>query len=161
MKKFALCCALVLAGALPAVHAQSASAPAAAASASASATAPAAPAGLYAALGEKPGIDRLAGDFVARLLRHPRIGAHFKDAKPEALQQSLAEQFCALSGGPCTYQGADMLDVHADMDINKGDFNALVEVLQRAMDAQGIAFSQQNRLLALLAPMHRDIITVR
>ena len=159
MKKFALCCALVLAGALPAVHAQSASAPAAAASASA--TAPAAPAGLYAALGEKPGIDRLAGDFVARLLRHPRIGAHFKDAKPEALQQSLAEQFCALSGGPCTYQGADMLDVHADMDINKGDFNALVEVLQRAMDAQGIAFSQQNRLLALLAPMHRDIITVR
>ena len=161
MKKFALCCALVLAGALPAVHAQSASAPAAAASASASATAPAAPAGLYAALGEKPGIDRLAGDFVARLLRHPRIGAHFKDAKPEALQQSLAEQFCALSGGPCTYQGADMLDVHADMDINKGDFNALVEVLQRAMDAQGIAFSQQNRLLALLAPMHRDIITGR
>lgn len=159
MKTFALCCALVLAGALPAVHAQSASAPAAAASASA--TAPAAPAGLYAALGEKPGIDRLAGDFVARLLRHPRIGAHFKDAKPEALQQSLAEQFCALSGGPCTYQGADMLDVHADMDINKGDFNALVEVLQRAMDAQGIAFSQQNRLLALLAPMHRDIITVR
>lgn len=159
MKKFALCCALVLAGALPAVHAQSASAPAAAASASA--TAPAAPAGLYAALGEKPGIDRLAGDFVARLLRHPRIGAHFKDAKPEALQQSLAEQFCALSGGPCTYQGADMLDVHADMDIDKGDFNALVEVLQRAMDAQGIAFSQQNRLLALLAPMHRDIITVR
>lgn len=159
MKKFALCCALVLAGALPAVHAQSASAPAAAASASA--TAPAAPAGLYAALGEKPGIDRLAGDFVARLLRHPRIGAHFKDAKPAALQQSLAEQFCALSGGPCTYQGADMLDVHADMDINKGDFNALVEVLQRAMDAQGIAFSQQNRLLALLAPMHRDIITVR
>ena len=159
MKTFALCCALVLAGALPAVHAQSASAPAAAASASA--TAPAAPAGLYAALGEKPGIDRLAGDFVARLLRHPRIGAHFKDAKPEALQQSLAEQFCALSGGPCTYQGADMLDVHADMDIDKGDFNALVEVLQRAMDAQGIAFSQQNRLLALLAPMHRDIITVR
>ena len=163
MKKFALCCALVLAGALPAVHAQSAAAPASAAAAvtTTTTTTIAAPAGLYAALGEKTGIDRLAGDFVARLLRHPRIGTHFKDAQPEALQQSLAEQFCALSGGPCTYQGADMLDVHADMDINKGDFNALVEVLQRAMDAQGIAFSQQNRLLALLAPMHRDIITVR
>ena len=162
MKKFALCCALVLAGALPAVHAQSAAAPASAAAAvtTTTTTTIAAPAGLYAALGEKAGIDRLAGDFVARLLRHPRIGTHFKDAQPGPLQQSLAEQFCALSGGPCTYQGADMLDVHADMDIDKGDFNALVEVLQRAMDAQGIAFSQQNRLLALLAPMHRDIITV-
>ena len=164
MKKFALCCALVLAGALPAVHAQSAAAPASAAAAvttTTTTTTIAAPAGLYAALGEKTGIDRLASDFVERLLRHPRIGTHFKDAQPEALQQSLAEQFCALSGGPCTYQGADMLDVHADMDINKGDFKALVEVLQRAMVAQGIAFSQQNRLLALLAPMHRDIITVR
>ena len=28
-----------------------------------------------------------------------------------------------------------------------------------AMGAQGIQFAQQNRLLALLAPMHRDVIT--
>ena len=165
MKNLALCCALVLAGALPAARAQSASPSAPPARATATITtapaAAAAPAGLYAALGEKAGIDRLAGDFVVRLLRHPRTGVHFKDAQPEDLQHSLAEQFCALSGGPCTYQGADMRDVHADMDIDKGDFNALVEVLQHAMDAQGIAFFQQNRLLALLAPMHRDIITVR
>ena len=147
MKIFSLCFALVLAGANLA-HAQTAVAAAAA------------PAGLYAALGEKAGIDRLADDFVERLLRHPRIGPQFKDTKPAAFKESLAEQFCVLSGGPCTYQGADMREVHADLDINKGDFNALVEVLQRAMDAQGIPFSQQNRLLALLAPMHRDIITV-
>ena len=108
----------------------------------------------------KAGIDRLADDFVERLLRHPRIGPQFKDTKPAAFKESLAEQFCVLSGGPCSYQGADMREVHADLDINKGDFNALVEVLQRAMDAQGIPFSQQNRLLALLAPMHRDVITV-
>jgi hemoglobin len=29
------------------------------------------------------------------------------------------------------------------------------------MDAQGIAFSSQNQLLAKLAPMHRDVITVK
>ena len=46
-------------------------------------------------------------------------------------------------------------------DITKGNFNALVEVLQQAMDAQGIAFGAQNRLLARLAPMHRDVITVQ
>jgi hypothetical protein len=27
------------------------------------------------------------------------------------------------------------------------------------MDAQGISFSTQNRMLARLAPMHREIIT--
>ena len=120
----------------------------------------AAPAGLYQALGEKPGIDRLVDDFVNRAVKDPRIGAHFKDTKPAALKESLADQFCQLRGGPCKYEGADMKSAHADMQINKGHFHALVEVLQSAMDAQGIPFSQQNRLLALLAPMHRDIITV-
>lgn len=120
----------------------------------------AAPAGLYQALGERPGIDRLVDDFVNRAVKDPRIGAHFKDTKPAALKESLADQFCQLSGGPCKYEGADMKSAHADMQINKGHFHALVEVLQSAMDAQGIPFAQQNRLLALLAPMHRDIITV-
>ena len=120
-----------------------------------------APAGLYQALGEKAGITRLMDDFVNRLVQDPRIGEHFKDVKPAALKESLTDQICSLSGGPCQYKGADMKSVHADMDINKGHFNALVEVLQKAMDGQGIPFAQQNRLLALLAPMHRDIITVR
>ena len=130
------------------------------------ATAPApakavAPPGLYQALGEKAGISRLMDDFVARVFKDPRIGDQFKETKPQALQESLTDQICQLSGGPCVYEGADMQAVHADMEINKGHFNALVEVLQAAMDAQSIPFAQQNRLLALLAPMHRDIITVR
>ena len=121
----------------------------------------AAPAGLYQVLGETAGITRLMDDFVNRLVQDPRIGGHFKEVKPAALKQSLTDQICQLSGGPCQYEGADMKSAHADMDINKGHFNALVEVLQTAMDAQGIPFAQQNRLLALLAPMHRDVITVR
>jgi hemoglobin len=31
---------------------------------------------------------------------------------------------------------------------------------QQAMSAQGVPFATQNRLLALLAPMHRDVVTV-
>ena len=120
-----------------------------------------APAGLYQALGEKAGIARIVADFTNRVVNDARIKEFFKDAELEPFKDSLAEQICALSGGPCTYEGADMRDVHADMKVGKADFNALVEDLQHAMDAHGIAFSQQNRLLALLAPMHRDIITVR
>lgn len=120
-----------------------------------------APAGLYQALGETAGITRLMDDFVNRLIADPRIGSHFKEAKPQPLKDSLTRQICQLSGGPCQYTGPDMKTAHGEMDITKTHFHALVEVLQTSMDAQGIAFSQQNRLLALLAPMHRDIITVR
>ena len=54
-----------------------------------------------------------------------------------------------------------MKSTHREMDITKGNFNALVEVLQLSMDAKGIGFRTQNQLLALLAPMHKDVITVK
>jgi hemoglobin len=63
-----------------------------------------------------------------------------------------------VSGGPCRRSGPDMKKAHDGMDVTRGDFNALVEVLQDTMDAQGIRFRDQNRLLARLAPMHREII---
>jgi len=116
---------------------------------------------LYKTFGEKPGLVKLMDDFMVRLLADPRTGPHFKPANQQRVKEQLVDQFCVVSGGPCEYKGADMKSSHANLDITKSDFNALVEVLQQAMDAQGIAFSSQNQLLAKLAPMHRDTITVR
>lgn len=116
---------------------------------------------LYKALGEKPGLVKLVDDFVNRLRDDPRIGGQFKSTNLKNLKTQLADQFCVVSGGPCVYEGDDMKAAHASLKITKADFNALVEVLQLAMDAQGIPFATQNQLLALLAPMHRDVITVK
>ncbi|MCU0763501.1 MAG: group 1 truncated hemoglobin [Hydrogenophaga sp.] len=123
---------------------------------------PVAPApGLYQAFGEQAGIRSLMDDFVVRLKADPRIGDQFANTNLENLARSLTDQLCQLSGGPCVYKGPDMKSSHANMDINKSHFNALVEVLQQSMDARGIPFTRQNQMLALLAPMHRDTITVR
>lgn len=143
--------ALISIAALPS-HAQSASAQALPA-----ATGDA----LYQALGAKPGLEALMGVFVAGLKADHRIGAQFKDTKSSYLQEQLVDQVCAVSGGPCVYKGADMKTAHANMEITKAHFNALVEVLQVAMDSRGIPFAVQNQLLARLAPMHRDVVTAR
>ena len=45
------------------------------------------------------------------------------------------------------------------MKVNRAAFNALVEDFQVAMDKHNIPFSSQNKLLAKLAPMYRDIET--
>lgn len=122
-------------------------------------TAQAAP--LYLALGEKAGITLLTDDFVNRLKVDTRLAPAFKETNDKNLKLMLAQQFCKLSGGPCVYEGADMKSAHANMDITKTDFHALVEVLQASMEARKIPFTVQNQLLSLLAPMHRDVITVR
>ena len=115
---------------------------------------------LYQAFGEKAGLIQLVEDFHLRLLADARTGPHFKPVNARHIKEQLVDQFCAVTGGPCVYKGADMKSSHSNLDIKKSDFNAQVEVLQQSMDAKGIAFSTQNKLLALLAPMHRDVITV-
>lgn len=114
---------------------------------------------LYKAFGEKAGLVSLMDDFMVRLLADPRTGPHFKPANQQRIKEQLVEQLCALGGGPCVYKGADMKSSHANLDIKKSDFHALVEVLQQSMDVKGIPFRKQGEMLALLAPMNRDIIT--
>ncbi len=118
-------------------------------------------ASLYVALGEVAGLTKLTDDFVNRLKVDARLAPAFKDTNANNLKKMLMQQFCKVSGGPCVYEGADMKSAHSNMDITKTDFHALVEVLQQSMDANGIAFTTQNQLLARLAPMHRDIISVK
>lgn len=113
---------------------------------------------LFRTLGGQPGINRIVADFVPRLVTDARTAGFFKKTDQEHLKLMLAQQICVVSGGACVYTGLPMKLAHRDMDISRRDFNALVEILQASMDAQGVQFSTQNQLLSRLAPMHRDII---
>lgn len=112
----------------------------------------------FDAFGGKAGLDRLTADLVPTLFDSPEIGVFFKDSNPDRIRQMLAEQFCVELSGPCRYTGIDMRKSHARFDIRTEHFNILVELLQEAMDRQGVPFWAQNKLLARLAPMHKDII---
>jgi hemoglobin len=116
---------------------------------------------LYQSLGQKPGLTALMDDFMVRLMADPRMQPFFKDTNQAQFKSQLVDQLCQVAGGPCQYKGPDMKTAHGEMDITKSHFNALVEVLQQSMDARNIPFSVQNKLLAQLAPMHRDVITVK
>jgi hemoglobin len=114
---------------------------------------------LYVAFGEKAGLASLMDDFVQRLVIDSRTKPFFEHANLENLKTQLTDQLCAIAGGPCQYTGRDMKAAHEGMGVKTSHFNALVEVLQQSMDAKQIPFTVQNRMLARLAPMHRDIIT--
>lgn len=113
---------------------------------------------LYRGLGELPGITRIVEGMLLNAARNPRITHHFDDVDIERLRDKLVEQFCVEAGGPCEYSGDSMEESHKGLNIDRGDFNALVEDLIDAMDAEGVAVPVQNRLLARLATMRGQII---
>jgi hemoglobin len=113
---------------------------------------------VYEAFHGKEGIARIMEDFVPRIVADPRIGHRFKDTNLERLKLMLTAQVCYLVGGPCTYTGRDMDEVHQGLDLTNADFNALAEDLQVSMDKEKVPFAAQNRLLTKLAPMQRVIV---
>lgn len=115
-------------------------------------------AGLVRDFGGREGIARIAARTVELSEADPRIAAIFEARDTVRLRRTLGEQFCYLLGAGCDYTGRDMRSAHADMGVTKADMNALVENLQAAMREAGVPFAAQNRLLAKLAPMSREVV---
>lgn len=115
-------------------------------------------AGVFEDFGGRPGLDALMDEFMTILLADPRMRPFFEKVEHDRVKRQLAEQFCAILGGGCVYTGRDMVAAHGAHRIDRADFNALVEDLQIAMNRRGIPFRAQNKLLAVLAPMHREVI---
>lgn len=113
---------------------------------------------LYDELGGEEGVSALVESLLVRISDDPRIAHQFATVDILHLNDKLVEQICHVAGGPCVYTGKSMVESHAHLSISHADFNALVEDLMGAMDARGISRPAQNRLLGLLAPMHRDVV---
>lgn len=159
-----LSCAVLMGGAPLAAAAQDAAPPAAEMAPRLDPTAPnPAPvhpdlAGVFEDFGGMAGMTALMDDFMANLLADPRTNRFFEGKELPRIKRQLAEQFCAILGGGCAYSGRDMRTSHAGMGVDRAAFNALVEDLQRAMDKHQVPFRSQNKLLAVLAPMHREVV---
>ena len=114
---------------------------------------------VLAAFNGREGIERIVDSFVEGVRTDARTERIFAASDWVRLTRTLNEQFCYILNAGCDYTGRDMVSVHKDHGITTAEFNAVVEILQASMQAEGVPFRYQNRFLAKLAPMKRDMVT--
>lgn len=135
MKIRTLCAVALLAGS-PAVHAST----------------------LFDQLGGEAKLRPAVDELVNIMLDDDRINFTFAETDLPKFKGLLYDQLCQLSDGPCLYKGRDMFTSHQKLKVKNAQFNALTEDLYRAMSRVGIPYRAQNKLVAKLAPMQRDIV---
>lgn len=113
---------------------------------------------MAAAFGGRDGIRTIANKLVDKITTDPRIEDIFRGQDLVRLRRTLFEQFCYILNAGCDYTGKDMRTAHENLGTQRADLNALVENLQKAMDEEDIPFALQNRFLAKLAPMEKDVV---
>lgn len=117
---------------------------------------------LYERLGGDSGVKMIASDLIDATRADPRGGRTFQEKVDiPRVKRLLAEQICMLAQGPCQYGGDNMRQVHAGMHISEAEFYRMVELLIEVLEKRGVGQRETNQLLALLAPMKRDIVEAR
>jgi len=114
--------------------------------------------GMWQAFHEQAGVNRIVDGFVDRNVADPVIGEIFRGQDIVRLRRTLKEQFCYILNGGCAYSGRTMKEAHKNLGVQMKDMNVLVVNLQRAMAAENVPFFAQNRFLAMLAPMKKDVV---
>jgi hemoglobin len=113
---------------------------------------------LFERLGGESRLRAAVNEFADLVLEDDRINFTFADADMNKFKKLLYEQFCELARGPCKYTGRTMHESHMKLNIDNAQFNALAEDLYIALDRVHVPYRVQNQLVALLAPMQRDIV---
>lgn len=125
----------------------------------AAATTPQTPAKpLYDRLGGVDAIKAVVHDFLGNVAADARINARFLDTDIPKLEDHLVNQICQATGGPCTYTGRSMREVHTGMSITEAEWGALVEDLDRSLDTFKVPQPEQDELIRALAGMHGDVV---
>lgn len=114
---------------------------------------------LYERLGGAKVIAAISEDLIEAAANDPRTARSWRKVNLRRVKDGLSEQLCALTGGPCTYTGDTMEDIHAGLDITEAEMYVVVQMLRDVMVAHEVQLRERNEVLALLAPMKRDIVT--
>jgi hemoglobin len=114
---------------------------------------------LYQRLGGEVVMVAVVDETINSAVKDPRLNQSFDKVDIKKLKQKIVDQICFLTGGGCTYDGDDMKTVHAGLNITEREFYGLVEALVRALDGHNVGLREKNELLAILAPMKKDVVT--
>jgi hemoglobin len=115
---------------------------------------------LYERLGGLDAITAVVDSFVARCAGDDRINRKFGRTDIPHLKRNLVDQVCEATGGPCTYTGRSMRETHDGMGVTAGEFDALAQDLEGALDEFNVPKAEHQELLGLLLPMRDEIVEV-
>jgi len=115
---------------------------------------------LYQRLGGSDGIMRISRDILAMHLKNPIVAPRFAGIDQDKAVR-LAHQFmCVGCGGPETYTGREMREVHKGMNISEQEFVAVLDDILAALEKNAVAPGDRDQILAMLYGLKGQIVRI-
>jgi hemoglobin len=112
---------------------------------------------IYHAIGGEPALIAVVDDFYERVVGDPGLAGFFAGTNMNKLKGRQVEFFAAALGGPHTYTGAPMRQVHQGRGIRQEHFDLVAGHLVAALGAAGVPGEIISQIVGVVAPLAKDI----
>ena len=114
---------------------------------------------IYDSIGGEPALVAVVDDLYRRVTADPELAGFFAGTNMAKLKGRQVEFFGAALGGPQTYTGATMREVHRGRGIGQEHFNLVAGHLIAALSAADVPDKTINDITGLLGPLAGDIVS--
>jgi formate hydrogenlyase transcriptional activator len=116
---------------------------------------------LYNRLGGIKKITPLVDELLAKLRSDEQLGRHWKDRGIDNIRMEkkyVVDYFCDLTGGPFTYTGRNMVEVHKGMGITEADWKILAKHIIIILSKSNLSRNDAEELLEIVNDVKDKLI---
>lgn len=115
-------------------------------------------ASLYERLGGREAIEAVVDEFYDRVLADPQLAPYFADVDMTRQRAHQTAFIAAVTGGPAEYDGDDMREAHAHLDLSESDFGAVAGHLDDALAECGVADEDRETVRSEVASLKPAVL---
>lgn len=105
---------------------------------------------IYERMGGADGIADLVDEFYSNIMADEVLKPYFKHASVGKIINMQKEFFAAATGGPRTYSGRPLKEVHKHMAISRYEFDRYLGHLVEALKKRGITGDDSRDVVAMI-----------
>ena len=114
---------------------------------------------LYARLGGDDALEAVVDDFYDRVLSDDTLRPYFEDVPMGELRTHQKQFLAAVTGGPVEWDGPDMEDAHAHLEISAGDFERVADHLQSTLVELDVREKERAEVMEAVAMLEPFIVS--
>ena len=119
---------------------------------------------LYDRLGGLAPISVVVSDFVDAVVsddiinQNPAVDASRARVPAAYLKYQVTAMVCQVTGGPCQYQGRDMKEAHAELNITEAEWDRMVVLFEGVLSSHNVPEAEAQELFTIVGSTKSDIV---
>lgn len=113
---------------------------------------------VYQEIGGEEAVEAVVDDFYDRVLADDRLAEYFEGMDMDEIRAHQVQFISAVTGGPVEYDGQDMREAHAHLDIDERDFDAVAEYLEDALRENGVDDGNVEAITSEVAALKAPVL---